>query len=268
MEIITAPNGVRFAFSPLLGVPHGFSTRIGGVSTLPHTASLNLSADCGDGRDCVLENLRRFCAAVGIAADGIVSPPQIHSASVRVVTDADRGRGYFRPAEFSCDGTISVTRDVSPAVRTADCVPILLSARDKEGVPFAVAAIHAGWRGTSAGIAAEAVRLLVSLGADPARICAAIGPSISRCCYEVGQDFYDAFAPDLRVRFVRADPARPGKYFADLKGANTFLLEQAGVPRRGIDVSPDCTCCLPERYYSHRFQHGVRGSLLSAISLG
>lgn len=268
MKIVTAPNGVTYLASDLLGVPHGFSTRLGGVSTLPHTASLNLAFGHGDPEADVLENLSRFCAGIGADPAGVVSVPQIHSALVFPVGQEARGMGYSAPAAFSGDGYVTTERGVVPAVKTADCVPILFSAKDALGVPFAVAAVHAGWRGTSARIAAAAVRELIARGAVPERIFAAVGPSISACCYEVGEDFFAAFDPELRALFLRRDPTRPGKYFADLKGANAYVLRSCGIPEENIDVCALCTACRPDLFYSHRAQHGVRGSMLSAVTLG
>lgn len=268
MELVRAENGVKYLRSPLLRVPHGFSTRVGGVSVLPHTASLNLAFGHGDDDAVVKKNLSLFAAAIGARAEDFVSVPQIHSAIVRTVGAAERGMGYFRAADFSCDGYVTTEQGVCAAVKTADCVPVLLCAEDACGKPFAVCAVHAGWRGTSARIVTEAVRKLTELCADPARIFAAVGPSISPCCYEVGQDFFDAFDPELREKFVLPDPDRAGKYRADLKGANAFLLRAAGIPAENVDVCDLCTSCGEELFYSHRRQHGVRGSMLSAITLG
>lgn len=263
MEYKTS-KGVTFAYSPLIDVPHGFSTRLGGVSEAAHTSALNLAFGRGDERETVLRNLALFAAAVGVDEKSIISAPQIHSAIVRRVSAADAGRGYFTECDFSCDGYITTERGVTLGVKTADCVPILTCAK-RGGETRAVCALHAGWRGTSARIVEAALGELFALGFAPSDIYAAIGPSIGSCCYEVGEDFYAAFDAQLRERFVI--PTENGKYRADLRAANLALFESAGVPRQNVDVSEDCTYCRADLYYSHRRQNGIRGSMLSVIAL-
>ena len=189
MRFVTAPNGVCYVRSTHIACPHGFSTRIGGVSDLPHTASLNLTYGRGDSDAVVLANLARFAEAVGVSGD-VVSLPQVHGTAVRIVDEADRGMGYQRPADGTCDGYVTAAPGVALGVKTADCVPILL-ADEAAGV---IGALHAGWRGTVAGIASVGVEKMIELGADPSRIVAAIGPSIGVCCYAVGDDFAEAVA--------------------------------------------------------------------------
>lgn len=272
METVQAENGVEYVRSDLLRVPHGFSTRVGGVSTLPHTSSLNLAAGRGDPDETVIRNLSLFCEAVGVRAENVVSVPQIHSADVREVGKAERGMGYFRTAAFSCDGYVTADHGTAAGIKTADCVPILLCAEDSSGKPIAVGAVHAGWRGTTAGIVCEAVRKLLLLGGETSGIFAAVGPSVSPCCYEVGEDFYSAFDPELRERFVvfqGINSEGKRKYRADLKAANAYLLQKCGIPAENIDVSDECTCCADggKKYFSHRRQKGVRGTMLSVIAL-
>ena len=269
---VKAPNGVIYSRSELIPCPHGFSTRVGGVSTAPHTQSLNLGLDRGDGSDTVLENLRRFAEAVGFDPKRTVSARQIHSARVVSLTEEQAGAGWFSPAVADCDGLVSNTPLAVPAVRTADCVPVLLYAPPcGDSFGGAVAAAHAGWRGTAGGIVREVVRQLVALGAEVSMIRAAIGPSIGPCCYEVRADFYEAFSREAGVkmteRYVRPIPAREGVFLADLRRVNRDWLTGLGIPAEQIDLSEDCTACHPELFFSHRYSGGVRGSLLSAIAL-
>ena len=153
-------------------------------------------------------------------------------------------------------------------VKTADCVPILLEARDEYGEVIAVSAIHAGWRGTALKISKEAVKKLCSLGASPQNIYVAIGPCIDECCYEVGGDFVDEIAEKLaqnyEIKFI--NKKENSSLYADLKGMNVDILLSCGVPRQNIDVCPLCTSCNPDLFYSHRRQKGIRGSHLNLIS--
>ena len=142
------------------GVRHGFSAREGGVSTLEHTKSLNLTMNLGDSDDTVRENLSIFTRAVtnGVLDENdVVIASQIHSSNVRIVGSSNRGEGAIIARGEDADGFCTAERGVCPIVRVADCVPILFCGLTADKKPV-VAAVHAGWRGTVAGIAAEAVK--------------------------------------------------------------------------------------------------------------
>ncbi len=263
MRLITAENGVKFLYSDILGCPHGFSTRVGGVSTLPHTASLNLQHGRGDSDETVFANMRLFAEAVGVEPESIVTAHQIHSSHVSLLTDMHRGR----LSVLECDGFVTISERVAPAVKTADCVPILLSARDRDGRVFAVSALHAGWRGTASNIATRGVECLVELGARRESICAAIGPSIGACCFEVDADCRDALISGLGSVAESSITPRGEKFYPDLRAINRELLMKAGVSGDNIDVSDLCTVCHPELFYSHRASGVNRGTLLSVISI-
>ena len=259
-------NGVKFFRSDILGCPHGFSTRLGGVSEPYYTKSLNLAFGRGDGDEIVLENLDRFANAVGVDPRSVVSRPQIHSSDVRYVCESDRGDGYFSKSGISCDGYVTDRPGVTLGVKTADCVPILLYDPAAE----VVGAVHAGWRGTAAGIAAVCVEKMRSLGARPGNIRAAIGAAIRFCCYEVGEDFRNSVeslaGERIAERFIRE---KDGRLHADVVGMNIELLHESGVT--DIDVSERCTCCEPELFFSHRaamrVSGGLRGTMLAVIAL-
>ncbi len=268
MQRVCAENGVVYYRSEIIPCIHGFSTRIGGVSHLPHTEGLNLGVERGDSRETVLENLRLFSEALGIDAKSVISVSQIHSANIRRVTEDNRGEGFYKNEEMSCDGYVTQCPDVTLGVRTADCVPILLYAPPSASFDGAVAAVHAGWRGTALGIAAEAVRELCRMGAEVSSIKTAIGPSIGSCCYCVKEDFYESFRKNagdtLTEEFVI--PTGENKWVADLRGANRRILVDSGLTPENIDVCEICTCCEPKEFYSHRYSHGIRGTMLSVIT--
>lgn len=270
MRRIVAGNGVTFYRSELIPCPHGFSTRLGGVSKLPHTASLNLGVDRGDEKETVLENLRLFADAVGVPMQEIISVSQIHSDKVRTVTKENCGEGFFKAETELCDGYIAQSKGVVLGIRTADCVPVLIYAPPHKDFDGAVMALHAGWRGTALGIVTKAVEKAKALGADPKEMRAAIGPSIGKCCYEVREDFYNKFLEmagrELTEKYVHPKSGESGVYFADLKSVNRELLLRAGLPSENIDVSALCTCCCPDEFFSHRFSGGLRGTMLSIIA--
>ena len=263
--------------SKKLTSPHAFSTRAGGVSSLDSTKYLNLGFGRGDGDYVVMKNLEIFAGAAGFDRDTVVSLPQVHSIEVLTVDESFCGIGYTR-RDFDAyehkfaDGYITNKRGVTLGVKTADCVPILLECRSDNGEIIAVGAVHAGWRGTVGGIQKVAVEKLVSLyGVKPQNIYACIGPCIHKCCFEVGEDVYEAvkaLGEGYAEDFCMPRENKEDKYMCDLVGINRRMLENAGVPKENIDVIDECTFCNPEKYYSHRYSGGNRGTMLSVIWMG
>lgn len=271
MFVYSENGGVGYYHSTLLVSLHAFSTRLGGVSKSPELAGLNLAFGRGDDEGTVLDNLGRFAAAVGFDPASVISLPQVHGTEVMPVGACDAGRGYVKPAEGSGDGYVTADAGVTLGVKSADCVPVLLEARDQKGRVLAVSAVHAGWRGTAGGIVPNAVKALRALCGEHAEIYAAIGPCIGACCFEVGQDCVDEFVRLCGQEITSAcfAPAPDGKYFGDLVRVNRLLLFAAGVPDAQIDAAALCTCCSPDRFFSHRYaakhQSGRRGTMLSVI---
>ena len=248
-----------FAASDTIAIPHGFSTRTGGVSTLEHLASMNFTVNTGDSEANVAENYRIFFSALGLDPASRVSAHQIHSARVRYVTEADRGRCFD-----DCDGFVTDRPGVTLVVKTADCVPILL-ADAEAGV---IAAVHAGWRGTVGSIVQSAVAEMLRLGASLAHIRVAIGACIHDCCFEVQSDFVDAVSTLRGAAFADAHiRRRGGALYTDLVGMNCALLTEAGISADQIDIAADCTCCSPFLYHSHRATKGLRGAMAAAIGI-
>ncbi len=253
---------LEYEASPLLGTAHGFSTRLGGVSQ-GHLASLNLGCHRGDRAECLRENYRRFCAAAGVGGRGLVMANQVHGTAVRPVTEADVKPDLLAETPFEADGLVTDVPGVTLVVFSADCVPILLF----DPVRQVAAACHAGWRGTAGAIAAHAVRALEGYGSRPADIRAAIGPAIGPCCFETDGDVPQAME---RALGALAGPCiRPDgeKWRVDLKELNRAVLLEAGLEAGHIDVSDACTCCGHERYWSHRYTRGLRGSQAAMIML-
>lgn len=275
-EVMFYRDGILQRSSLLDELPmvyHGFSSRAGGRSTLPHTYSLNLSRGLGDPDEVVRENLDIFARAVSCGTYGgeaTVTAHQIHSAKLRTLTRDNAGEGFDRPSGEDGDGFVTCDSGVMPIARAADCVPILLGGVREDGSP-AVAAVHAGWRGTVAGIAAVAVRRLCEEGCAPSTLRVAIGAHIGFCCYEVGDDFFDEVRTLCGVEFAERHvrlPGGGGKRHADLTSMNVELLLSTGLTEAQLDISPDCTMCLSDVYYSHRATHGNRGVHGGGICVG
>ncbi len=256
--------------SKLLRSPHAFATRRGGISENEHTSSLNLAFGRGDTDETVLKNLEILAEKVGFDPKRVISLPQIHSDNIFYVTEKDCGKGYYiRDGIESGDGYITDECGVVLGIKTADCVPILFEA-EKNGKIVAVGAVHAGWRGTAAGIVPKCVSMLCDrFGVSPENIRAAVGPCIHKCCYEVGEDLYSSVASLLGETvadtFITPEKDVEGKYFCDLPGINCRLLLKSGLLRENIDVIEKCTCCSPELFFSHRYSGGVRGTMLNLI---
>lgn len=162
----------------------------------------------------------------------------------------------------AADALISMSPGVAVGVATADCVPILLSTPRAD----AVAAIHAGWRGTLANISDTVVQSLRNRDVPAADLHAAIGPSIGPCCFEVENDFatrfVDAFGEESRRYW---QDGREGHGYLDLRGLNQMLLERAGIPTRSIDQVGPCTFCGDGSFASYRRDGKQAGRQLSWI---
>jgi YfiH family protein len=237
----------------LAAFPHGFTTRGGGGSREPYQ-TLNLGGAVGDDAAAVERNWAALRAATGLAFARV---RQVHGDRVIVVRDAPPPGA--EPAE-EADAVLSTTPGVAACVAVADCVPVLIG-DPRSG---AVAAVHAGWRGTLAHAAARAVEALArTVGAQPGDLLAAIGPAIGPCCYEVSQEVAQAFKDDLGHRV--ADP-RSGSSRVDLWLANELVLRRAGVSRERIEVLGRCTACEPDAFFSHRRDRGRTGRQVGFIA--
>ena len=244
-------------------VAHGFSTRLGGVST-GALASLNLRGAnvSGDAAEHVAENYRRFCAAIGADHRRVVLSHQVHRDTVRVVTEADAGKGLYRERDYEADALITNVPDLPLFVFSADCMVILLC----DPVAGCVGAVHAGWRGTAQEIVRKTVeRMAETFGARSERLQAAIGAGIDRCCFETDRDVPEAMERAMGREAAPFLHRRGEKWLVDLKGLNRRQLELAGVPSEQIAVSELCTACHPELYWSHRRMGNARGVQAAAI---
>lgn len=254
-------NDLLYSYTPAIAAPHGFTTRLGGVST-GFSASLNLAFGRGDSMENVEENLRRLGDAIGFDPTRLVLTRQTHSDIVRVVTGADC-RGLCHRDYPECDGLVTAEPGLALLVFTADCTPVLLY----DPVTGAVGACHAGWRGTARDIAGKTARAMAAFfGCDPKNIRAAVGPNIGFCHFETGTDVPEA----MIAAYGKAAEAyiRPAgeKYHVDLKAMNRLSLNRAGVEQ--VDVSEACTMCRPDLFFSHRTTGGNRGSQGAVIVCG
>ena len=229
------------SLATLTRIRHAFFTRSGGVSQGVY-ASLNGGVGSNDSPDKVAENRARMAAALGVKADRLITPYQIHSADVVVANEP-----WTRENRPRADAIVTRVPRLAIGVSTADCGPLLF-ADSEAGV---IGAAHAGWRGALTGVIEATIVAMERLGASRDRMTAALGPTIRQPNYEVGPEFVE--------RFFAADPGnarffgpsqRDGHAMFDLTG---YIAER--VQRAGIIQFEDlglCTCAEPGRFFSYR----------------
>jgi polyphenol oxidase len=227
---------------------HGFTTRVGGVSRGRY-ATLNVGGRWGDNPEAVAENLRRVASAGEFELDRLVRVRQVHGDVVLAADEVD--------ADSEADALWCRDPSAVVGVMTADCVPILLCDREAS----VVAAVHSGWKGTVANIAARTVETLVRSGVDAGRLLAAIGPCIEVDAFEVGEEVAERFDPRFVVRSLGPKP------HVDLVACVRAQLEDAGIPAHQIERVGACTHANPELYFSYRRDGAGIGQQLSLIGL-
>nr|WP_294493518.1 peptidoglycan editing factor PgeF [uncultured Mediterraneibacter sp.] len=255
---------------PMLGrtglVKHGFSTRLGGVSD-GCFSSLNLSFDRGDHKEAVAENFRRIGDAIGVRCEDMVLSQQTHTTNIRIVTDADRGKGIIKERDYTdVDGLVTNISGICLVTSYADCVPLYFL----DPVKKVIGLSHSGWRGTVGKIGAGTVQIMKEqFGSSPKDVLAAIGPSVCMDCYEVSADVIEKFKEcfdkeDWPTLFFE----KPGgKYQLDLWRANELIFLEAGIRAEHIAVTNVCTHCNSSVLYSHRAMGDKRGNLCAFLAL-
>lgn len=216
-----------------------------GIPGLVHGFEQRLGPDGWEGREEARGRVRGALLPHG----RLLLLKQVHGAAVHIAPWEGRPEG---------DASVAELAGLLLGIETADCLPVLVA----DPVRRAVAAAHAGWRGTSAGVAAAAVDALVRRGSRPADLVAALGPANEACCYEVGEELRAAFGPEWDV-IARSGPR--GKPHLDVRLANVRQLERAGLLRRNIHHVGDCTSCRPDLYHSYRREGPGGGRMLSFI---
>jgi polyphenol oxidase len=289
LQILEAPRLAQFDW-----LVHGFSTRPGGASELRANRdggeatekALNLGFTDWDTRDRVLKNRGDFFAALNASKMRVIALRQIHSDIVQVVNSSNS-----EPSGDALKGDALITNQPGflLVVQTADCVPILLADKKRR----AIAAIHAGWRGTLQRIAEKALgRMQMEFGTRPQDVIAALGPGIGQCCFEVGPEVVAEFA----AKFTQANEWFKGPFDSlargdndpnwlpwltmrppghqlpeprahlDLIAANRAILINAGILPGNISSSGFCTACRTDLFFSYRRER-ITGRMMAAIGI-
>ena len=263
-------NGVLWLtypqFSSHENILHGFSTRIGGVST-GDCATMNMSTTREDSRENVYENIRRIGECIGFVKEDLVLSDQTHTANVRVIKEEDRGCGITKPRGYhDVDGMITNVPGLVLATFYADCVPLFFV----DPVHRAIGLSHSGWRGTVQQIGKVTLKKMrEEYGTLPEDVLCGIGPSICQDCYEVSRDVIEAFSDvytkeeQQQIFYEKPD----GKFQLDLWKANRILLINSGIRPMHLSMPNICTCCNPDLLFSHRATGGRRGNLAAFLGI-
>lgn len=201
---------------------------------------------------------RRLAAILGVPEGHLIFPQQTHTSRVAKI---DR-TGIVDPEHT--DALITNLPGICLCVQTADCVPILLYDPEKR----AIAAVHAGWRGTVSGIARETVnKMICSYGSSPADLLAVMGPSIGPDVYEVGPAVVEAVRKNIPGAEGTIQQKRSGSFHFDLWEANRMVLLASGLNPEKVKWLGECTWSLSGKYYSARREGTGTGRMVSGIML-
>jgi hypothetical protein len=245
---------------PTIG--HFSTTRTGGCST-DRYASLNMGYNSGDRPKNVLSNRQILCSTIEMNVEHLIFPKQTHTGTVKVISADFFDRDETEKKLFlnETDAVITNLRNVCVAIKTADCVPVLVY----DSVKQVVAAIHAGWRGTAQGIVQNTINQMIAVfGSNPSDLWAGIGPSISPQVYEVGVEVWSQFPPEF---YQPTNPFKNEKRLLDLWKANHHQLTSSGIPENQIDVARICSLSNPEMFFSARRVGAKTGRMATGIWL-
>ncbi|HEX3569282.1 MAG TPA: peptidoglycan editing factor PgeF [Acidobacteriaceae bacterium] len=290
VDIVRAPGWNRY-----LWLQHGFSSRPGGVSSIYGASSLNLGWTKEDDPKNVAENRRRFVRAIAeVGKLELVTVRQTHTGIVRIVeSETSPLQTPAGKAVLRGDAVMTDVPGILLGIQVADCVPVLVADPKRK----AVAAFHAGWRGTLKRIVERGIgRMRLRYGSTPDDLIAVIGPSIGGCCYSVGEEVKHefesqfAYSNELFSEFYDSDPVKekypllfltaraPGhsnigpQLHLDLWRANRRQLLDAGLKEKKVTVIGECTACTRVKggalkYFSHRGESGFAGRMIAAIGV-
>lgn len=264
--VLRVPNWDQFGW-----LRHGFSTRVHGFSSRYGENELNLGLTRDDDPADVHRNRQLLTRAIAgeDASPEFVTVRQVHGIAIRTVDAGENkltapdGRGLI-----DADGLMTQAKNSLLCIQVADCVPVLVADTRLR----AVAAYHAGWRGTAAGIVQQGIaRMRHDFGSRPEDLIGAVGPSIGGCCYTIGEEVHREFQQRYPYA-ARLFSERADGLHLDLAEANRHQMSDAGLRPESITVLGECSACsrLPDgrrKYFSHRAEHGVTGRMMAGIGI-
>jgi polyphenol oxidase len=242
----------------------GMTTRNGGESTPPFS-SLNLGLHVHDNKYNVIQNRELVAKELSFPLKDWVCAEQIHGATIMEVTEHHRSKGVFsyEDAIKATDGLYTKQPNILLTAAYADCVPIYFAVDH----PSIVGIAHAGWKGTTNKIAGNMIQQLQQHeNVKPDKVHVYIGPSIGACCYEVDERVIAEVKESCKNSHLTYQPTDKG-YMLNLKELNKQILLEVGVLEQHISVSPNCTSCDNELFFSHRKEKGKTGRMFGFIGM-
>ncbi|MDD4759799.1 MAG: peptidoglycan editing factor PgeF [Bacteroidaceae bacterium] len=238
------------------------STRHGGFSE-GNYASFNINQYCGDNNTHIIENRELLCKKLHIKGSRLIMPHQVHGVNIKLIDESffSKTENEQRISLEGVDALMTQERYTCLGISTADCVPILIYDHEKH----AIAAVHAGWRGTQQRIVEKTIKEMSRCFCSAATsLLATIGPSIGPDAFEVGPEVYESF---LLSGFPMEKISKKiaGKWHIDLWQANAISLENMGVLRQNIQISGICTYTHSNDFFSARKLTINSGRILSGI---
>ena len=257
-------GGVPYLSYPLLEntgiVNHGFSTRLGGVST-GCFSSMNISLTRGDDPEAVKKNRELIAQAIGVEVADFTYTQQTHTTNVKRVYARERGQSFPET-----DGMITDVPGICLVTSYADCVPLYFV----DPVKKAIGLSHSGWRGTVGKIGKNTVQLMQeNFGSKPEDLLAAVGPSVCMDCYEVSEDVIEQFKEAFEKKYWEDlfYKKENGKYQLNLWKANELIFLESGILPEHMAITNVCTHCNSKILYSHRTMGNNRGNLCAFLAL-
>ncbi len=222
----------------------------------------NMALHTGDIPEQVIANRKSFLQSFHLKLENLITAEQIHGSHIRIVGREEVGAGALteRTALSETDALITGERGIILGIFTADCLPIFIY----DPIAPAVAIVHAGWRGTVAGISRLVMdKMIQTFKTDPVNFHVAIGPSICSSCFEVSSEVAELFGEANPETVIHTKSG----FRVDLAGFNFHLFEQAGVRPENIEMANLCTGCLNEDFFSYRIEKGTKGRMMGIIAL-
>ena len=239
------------------GIKAYFTDRKGGVSPSPF-ASLNMGYNTND--NYVTKNREIVKSALNIPNITEIVPTQVHKTDIAVIDKNNLSDKINFVGEF--DGLCTKDKNILLTTCHADCLAVYLYDYKNQVIGLA----HAGWKGTLGNIAEKTfTKMRDELGADITTTVSAISPGISKCCFEVGDEVYFKFKENYSYIDDYAVKKANGKYMLDLKGINLRQFNDMGINR--VEISPYCTSCNTDLFYSYRKENGITGRMSAGIIL-
>jgi YfiH family protein len=243
---------------------HLFTTRHGGIST-GCCESWNLGfVDHRDTLENRLHNCQVLADVLGINTCDMVWTQQTHTTNIRTVTEADKGKGITRERDYTdVDGLVTDRRGIALVTLHSDCNALYFYDPERHVIGLA----HSGWRGTLGKIGAGMVRKMkAEFDSEPGDILVGIGPSLCQDCFEVDKDVAEAFFAE-NESWRQLAYQREAKYYLDLWSVNRSILTESGISDKNIFCMGLCTKCNMDVFFSHRGQHGQRGTMAAVMML-